>query len=239
MNDAASMAAPERAIVAPDRRLNRIAGIAGLTFAAIVAVQNIALGAMSLPENDAAATKIASYFSDNDAELAVLTGMVPFAVVALFLFIGSIYPRLSLGTREAGLWARVAALGLVLVEAFFLVGIMLRVVLIANAENLAERPDLTEVLWQLHGASLVVTGLAIGLALLGLSRATYLNGLIPAWQHALGLGAVCGFFIASVAVVPAVEGSPIGLVGLAAFVVWLVWLALTSVRLLRAGNASD
>jgi hypothetical protein len=74
--------------------------------------------------------------------------------------------------------------------------------------------------------------------LLGLSRAARPGGLIPAWQEKLGLGAAAGFFIASVASIPGLEGSPIGLPRFVALVIWLPWLAMTGVRLLREDVAA-
>ncbi len=120
----------------------------------------------------------------------------------------------------------------------FLARFLFELVLITNIESLAEEPALIETLWQLQSAAMIFNGLALALALLGLSRAARLSGLTPAWQEAMGLGAALAFFIAAVAAVASLEGSPIGFLGLPAFVAWLLWLALTSLRLLRSGDVA-
>jgi hypothetical protein len=169
--------------------------------------------------------------------LSMAVGVVPIAVISLYLFLAGSFATLSAGSAEAAFWTRVGAVGLVIVEVMFLTRLFFEVVLIANAERLAQEPALIETLWQLQGAGMTFTGVGLALALLGLSRAARTSGLIPAWQEALGLGAAVAFVVAAMAIVPTLEGSPIGILGLPAFVAWLLWLALTSVRLLRAPDA--
>ena len=162
--------------------------------------------------------------------------MVPIPVIALFLFLAGSFQRLSATSREAAFWARVGAVGLILVEVMFLARTTFELVLLTKAEALAGEPALVETLWQLQSAGLIFTGLALALALLGLSRAGRLSGLLPAWQESMGLLAALGFFIAAIAATASLEGSPIGIIGLPAFLTWLVWLALTSLRLIRSGG---
>lgn len=233
---ATSLTATARTVATPMSRLDRIAGFAGLTFALLVGAVNLAVGALSPPRFDANAGEIASFFIDHNDALTIAVSVVPFGAVALFLFLAGSYPRFSSASREAGLWTRVGAIGLVLVEVMFLTRTLVEIVLVANAEALAEEPVLIETLWRLQSAAMVFTGLGLAVTLLGLSRAGRLSGLIPGWQEKLGFGAALGFFVAAVAAVPSLEGSPIGLLAFLAFVAWLVWLALTSVRLLRTGD---
>jgi len=115
-------------------------------------------------------------------------------------------------SSEAAFWTRVGGVGLVLVEVMFLTRFLFELILITNIETL----------WWLQGAAMIFNGLALALALLGLSRTARLGGLIPAWQKLLGLGAARAFFIVAVSSVASLEGSPIGLLGLAAFVSWLL-----------------
>ena len=164
--------------------------------------------------------------------------MVPFGVVALYLFLAGAFPRLSSGSPEAAFWARFGTVGLVLVEVMFLARTLFELVLIANVERLAAEPVLVELLWQLQTAAMFATGLAIGVALTGLSRAARLSGVIPAWQQAMGFGAALLFLVGAIVAVPALEGSPLGLLGLPAFLTWLAWLAMTSIRLLRSADVS-
>jgi hypothetical protein len=217
-----------------DRRLDRLAGFGGLAFAVIVAAENLILGSMSPPRGDASGGEIAAFIAENDSQLAGVFGMVPFALVALALFAGGIVPRLSRTSSEAAMWTRVGVFGLGLVAALFIGGMIPKIVLIANASDLAGQEGMVKMMWQLNEASLVATGLLLGITLVGLSRAARLGGLIPRWQEVFGFCAAGGFFVASVAIVPAVEGAAIGLLGFAAFAAWLIWLGLTGVRLLRS-----
>ena len=218
--------------------IERIAGIAGLTFALLVGAVNVVVGALSPPAPDAGASEIVSFFAENGTVLKAVMSVVPFAVIALYLFLAGSFPRLSAPSREAAFWARVGAVGLVLVEVMFLARTTFELVLISKAEDLAGEPALVETLWQLQSAAMIFTGLAIALALLGLSRAGRLSGLLPGWQEAMGLLAALGFFIVAMAAATSLEGSPIGILGLPAFLTWLVWLALTSIRLLRQSDAT-
>jgi hypothetical protein len=232
MSVALSIESP-RPVSLPRFRLNRIAGLAGLAFAVIVGAVNVVIGSLTPPAADASGSEIVAFMTDNKALLGVVAAAIPFAVVSLFLFIASAYQRLSGASPEAAFWTRVGAIGIMLVEVMFLTRMIFEFVLIANADALAQETVLAEMLWQLANASMVVNGLALAVTLLGVSRAASLAGLIPRWQELLGLGSAALFFIGAVALVPSLEGSPIGIVGLPAFVAWLVWLALTSVRLLR------
>ena len=218
----------------PERRLDRIAGFGGLAFAVIVAAQNVIVGSMSPPRGDASASDITAFIADNDARLAGVFGMVPFAVVALALFVGGVVPRLSRTSGEAALWTRVGVFGLGLVAALFVSGLLPEIALVANASDLTGQEGTVKLLWQLREASLMAAGLALGVTLVGLSRAARLGGLIPRWQEAMGFGAAAAFFIASVAIVPAVEGAAIGILGFAGFATWLIWIGLTGIRLIRA-----
>ena len=66
--------------------IERIAGFAGLSFALIVGAVNVVVGALSPPAADASASEIVSFFADNDTVLKAAIGVVPFPVIALFLF---------------------------------------------------------------------------------------------------------------------------------------------------------
>jgi hypothetical protein len=220
------------------RSLTRVAGFAGLAFVALVAAENLIVGATAPPANDASAAEIADYVAAHKTAISVAVGMVPFAAVALYVFIASATARLRRASEQAAAWTRLGMSGLLAVGPLFLTGLVFQYVLLARSADLAADAALTETLWQLHGAAFIPTGIALAVGMIGLSRAARLNGLIPTWHQGLGFIAAGAFLIASAAAVPAVEGSPVGLLGFAAFVGWLVWLALTSVRLLRAPEAS-
>jgi hypothetical protein len=218
--------------------LERIAGFAGLFFALLVGLINVLIGTTSPPAFDANASEIVAFVTENKTVLTVAASLVPFGVFALYIFLSASFPKLSSASAESAFWARLGAVGLILVEVIFLSRMLFELVLIANIDALAAQPVLVETFWQLQNAAMTLNGLAIGVALLGLSRAARLSGLIPAWQQWLGLGSALGFLVAAVGAIPALQGSLIGLIGLPAFLAWLVWLGLASVRLLRADRAA-
>jgi len=228
---------PARTAASPARFPQRMAGFAGLAFAILVAIVNIAVGASGPPAFNAAASDITPWVMGNRALLTAAAGVVPFGVILLYAFVSGAVARLSQGSSEAAFWARFGAVGVVVVEIMFLARVLFELVLVANIDRLAGEPALVEVLWQLQSAATILTGLAIGIALTGLSRAARQCGLIPAWHQAMGFAAASGFLIGAIAAILSLEGSPIGIVGLPAFLAWLAWLALTSRALLRDANA--
>ena len=225
---------PSVAVTRSGFRPERIAGLAGLIFAVIVGAVNVTIGSMAPPAADASAADIISFMTDNRTALMGVAAVIPFAIVALFLFISSVFSRLSSASPEAAFWTRVATVGVVLVEVMFLSRMTFEFVLIANADALAQEPALVTTLWQLSNAVMIINGLALTITLLGLSRAASLAELIPRWQELLGLGAATLFLVGSVLLVPTLEGSPAWALGLAGFVGWVIFLAITSVRLLLA-----
>lgn len=216
--------------------LERVAGVAGLTFVALVAATNVAIGALDPPSGNANAGEVVAFFEDHGTALMAVRAMMPISFVALILFLGGAFPRLSSASPAAAFWTRVGAIGIVMVGVLFLTHTLVELPLLTNIEGLAGEPAVVESLWLLHGASLIFSGLGLTVTLLGLSRAARLSGLIPAWQEAMGLLAAFGFFVAAMAAAAALDGSPIGLLGLVAFLAWLAWLAMTSIRLLRSNG---
>ena len=216
--------------------LDRIAGMAGLGFAIIVALINIFIGSLQPPATDAGANEIMAFVQDNKQALSVAFAGVPAGVFLLFAFGASAYSRLASGSREAEFWARFGLVGIVMVEVMFITRTIFEVVLVANIDRLASESTMVEMLWQLQGATMTANGLALAVALTGLARSGRLSNVIPAWLERMAYGAAALFVAGSMAVIPGLEGSPIGLTGLVAFVTWLVWLGITSVRLLRSSE---
>lgn len=218
------------------RSLSRVAGMSGLAFVALVAAENVLIGSASPPANDASAAEIADFFSGNKTLISVAVAMVPVAVVALFLFIAGITERLRRGATETLIWTRVGMTGLMTAGPLFLTGLLFEYVLIAQSSDLEARGALTETLWQLRGGSLLLTGIALGIGMIGLSRSARLNGLISSPHQGLGFVAAGGFLVTAMFAARAVEGSPVGLVAFVAFAGWLIWLTWTSLRLLRSAD---
>lgn len=224
-------------VVARNWSLERIAGFAGLTFAIVVGLINLFVGALGLPQANATGEEVTTFIASNTGALTLAIGLVPVGVIALFAFLASVFPVLSRTSGAAAFWTRLGAAGIILVEVMFLVRTLFETALVANVDALSTEPALVQMIWKLQGAGLVFAGLALALTLTGLSRAARLAGLIPAWQQAMGFAAAAGFVLQAVASVAAVDGSPIALAGLLSFVTWLTWLAMTSVRLLKQDRA--
>ena len=68
------------------RFAQRMAGFAGLAFAILVALVNIAIGATAPPAFDAPAGEILPWVTDNRALLMTVAAVVPFGVIFLYAF---------------------------------------------------------------------------------------------------------------------------------------------------------
>lgn len=213
--------------------LTRVAGFAGLAFALLVGLLNVFIGTLSPPMLDASGAEVVEFVAANKTGLAVAFGIVPAGIFLLFLFIASVFPYLSASNPTAAFWVRLGAVGIVLVEAMFLTRSISEVVLLSNIDQLANDHLLARVLWQLQAAAMTFNGLALAVVLVGLGRATRLAGLIPAWQEVMAFIGAIAFTLGAVGVIPALDGSFLGILGLPAFIIWIAWLAITSIRLLR------
>ncbi len=220
----------------PATSLTRTAGFAGLAFALVVGLLNVFLGVLSPPLMNASGAEVVQFVTANKPALTFTLGVVPAGIFLLFVFIASAFPVLGSGSEQAAFWARFGALGIVLVEVMFLTRTLSEVVLVANIDRLATDHLMVETLWQLQGAAMTANGLALAVALTGLSRAARLSGIIPAWQEAMGYAAAVAFVVNAIGVIPALEGSAIGILGLPAFITWIVWLGITGSRLIRRGE---
>jgi hypothetical protein len=106
---------------------------------------------------------------------------------------------------------------------------------VAARGTLANDASLTVLIWTLHNAIFTINLLAIGAALLGLSRAASLGGLIPRWLGVLAIIGAALLALASAPAVAQVEGSPFLALGLLGFLCWLLFVAVASARLLQLG----
>jgi hypothetical protein len=122
----------------PSISLERIAGFASLTFALLVAVVNVATGDLSPPAPDASTAEIVSFFADTETVLKAAMSIIPIPVIALYLFLSGAFPRLGAASPKAGFWARVGAVGLVLIEVMFLARTTFELVLLAKGGSWRE-----------------------------------------------------------------------------------------------------
>jgi hypothetical protein len=211
-----------------------IAGIGGFIFLVTIIIQNV-ISLATLPANDASAAQILQFANDRAwvVDLFVVTFVCGYA--ALFLFAAGLVGRAERANRAARLWGRLGRSSVGVIAGFFGLVTITEVVLVAARGTLAHDANLTVVLWSLHNAIFTINLLAIGAALLGLSRAAALGGLIP---RSLGIVTIVGALLLAIAAAPAVaevHGSPLLALGLLGFLIWAAFIAVASIRLLRIG----
>jgi hypothetical protein len=208
---------------------DRLAGIGGLVFAAILVAQNIIRA--GAPGFAAPPAQVTAYFLHHRPAALVPLGLFPVGMLALFAFVAAVWTRS--GREDSRWWASMGALGAATVAALFAVVNITEIVLTAKAGQLAASPAVVQALWALHAAAFGLDLAAIAVALIGLSRAAASVPLIPAWLTvAVWPGAAC-LLIAAVFTVALTNGGPWVAVGLAGFIVWLVFVVTASVSLLR------
>jgi hypothetical protein len=216
-----------------DTRTTRWAGLAGLGFAVLVAAQNIWSGAAGLdPDPDASAAKILEKVVEHRDAYGVRLGTVGIGIVLLLVFLGGAWARLR---DAAPLWAPVGTLGGVLIVAFFAMTNVPLTALSIGGERFADDPVLVDALWDMHLATFAFAGIALGMALLGLSLAAVAAGLVPGWFRIVGPAGAAVMLVCSVPVKAVAEGSPATMGALVGFLVWLVFLAALGTRMWREG----
>ena len=208
--------------------LDRLAGTGGLVFAAVLVADNVIRA--SAPGFDAAPAQVSAYFLDHRAAALVPLGLIP-AGFTLFLFAAGLWARAR--QEESRWWAGVGVLGAATIAALFAIVNITEIVLTAKAAQLASSPAVVQALWTLRAAAFGLDMAAVGVALIGLSRAAAAMRLIPSWLALTAWpGAAC-LLTASVFTVALADGGPWLALGIAGFIVWVVFLITASVSLLR------
>jgi hypothetical protein len=210
--------------------IDRIAGIGGLCFAAVLLADNIIRA--RAPGFDAAPAQVTAYFLDNRVAAIVPLGLFPVGLLALLPFTAGVWTRAR--QEESLWWASTGALGAAAIVALFGVVNITEIVLTAKAAQLAASPAIIQALWTLRAAAFGLDMGAIAVTLIGLSRAAASLSLIPAWLAVAALpGAAC-LTIASIFTVALADGGLWLAVGVAGFIVWLLFVAAASISLLRS-----
>ena len=207
----------------------RLAGAAGLIFAATLVADNLIRA--SAPGQGASPAQVTDYFLHHRAAALVPLGLNTFGITVL-VFVAALWAMAK--TEHTRWWAGVGALGTAFIAAMFGVVTVTEIVLTAKAGSLAASPAVVQALWAMHGAAFGLDMAAIAVALVGLSRAAAAMRLIPSWLAlAAWPGAAC-LFTASVFTVALVNGGPWVAVGTVGFVVWLAFVIIASISLLRS-----
>ena len=207
----------------------RLAGTGGLVFAATLVADNIIRA--SAPGFDAAPAQVSAYFLDHRAAALVPLGLFPAGLLALFPFAAGLWARAR--REESRWWASAGLLGAATIAALFAIVNITEIVLTAKAAQLASSPAVVQALWTLRAAAFGLDLAAVGVALIGLSRAAAAMRLIPSWLALTAWpGAAC-LLTAATFTVALADGGPWLAVALAGFIVWIVFVITASVSLLR------
>lgn len=208
----------------------RLAGFAGIGFAASVVVQNIwANAAGLLPELDAKAAEVTEKISANADGIAILGSWMAVNLLLIGLFLAGIHDRVRAGDATFG---RLGGIGGLMVMVFFPMA-NLPLAVLAAGDGLAGSASLVEALWRLHNASFAMAEIGLGMALVGFSIAGVRAGLLPRWLQVVGpIGGVV-IYGAGVPLKAAAQGSPTLMFGMAGFLIWLVFLVVAGTRMVR------
>lgn len=211
--------------------LERVGGVAGLAFAAGVALQNGVLLAGN-PMADAPLAEVRDFYSSSGGRISIAVGLVAINIVLLVFFGSAVTKRLA-SRDSSSVAARAGLGGIVLLGGAFFVTTLLQAVLTARVDQLAEAGQL-QVVWDLHTAAFAMSGSGLGVTLAALSiGALIANDVVPRWAATFGLvGAVCAV-AAGALVVSTISGGPGIWLQLVGFAAWLVWLVTASLGLLR------
>ncbi len=211
--------------------LERLGGLAGMAFAAGVALQNGVLLAGN-PMADAPLAEIQDYYSSSGGRISIAVGLVAVNIVLLVFFGSAVTKRLA-ARRESSVAARAGLGGIVLLGGAFFVTTLLQAVLAARVNELAEAGQL-QLIWDLHTAAFAMSGSGLGVTLAALSvGALVANAVVPRWAAIVGLvGAACAV-AAGALVVSTISGGPGIWLQLLGFVAWLIWLVTASLNLWR------
>jgi hypothetical protein len=176
----------------------RLAGAAGLIFAATLVADNLIRA--SAPGQGAPPAQVTEYFLHHRAAALVPLGLFAAGMPAFFPFIAAFWARAK--AEQTRWWAGTGALAAATIAAVFGVVTITEIVLTAKAGSLATSPAVVQALWAVHGAAFDLDMAAIAVALLGLSQAAAAMRLIPSWLALAAWPAAACLLTASVSLSP-------------------------------------
>ncbi|UGT54293.1 hypothetical protein [Nocardia asteroides] len=210
-----------------DVRFQRLAGLAGIVFVLVIVGANLILVPAGLPTPGTDAATATAFFAEHRGLLGIAMAPTPLAWFCAVLFGAGVLRVLWSAERAAGTaWSVVGFAGLLLQNATFTVIVGIRYAL-------GSSPD-AGALWALQDALLALNGTFLALALVGLTIAGRIGGLVARWHAALGFAAAALQFTAAVLAPVVIEAkSPLGLIGLTGWLLWAIWFAAYGIALLR------
>lgn len=222
----------------PRRRLDdrRLAGIGGITFAAIVLATNALQGAT--PALDAPPSEVIEYLTDHRGQSVFAVAAFAFGALPLMMFASAFYSRLRATARPADLvWARFGMIGAFLILPMFALVVVQRLVLLVGVDELIGSPELVAFAWRMEMAAFLINSLPISAAVLGFGIAGSRARLLPRWyRYWAPIGAAAGVVTAMTALA-GLEGNPVGFLGVVPFLSWMALLLIGGVRQLRSPKA--
>ncbi|WP_067456452.1 hypothetical protein [Nocardia alba] len=212
-------------------RFQRVAGIAGIGFALVILGANLILAPAGLPKPGTDADTAIAFFVDHRDLVALAMAPVPLGWLCAVLFGAGVLVALRQAERTAGTgWSLVGFAGLLLQNATFIVIVGIRYALGTSGGD-------GGALWALHDALLALNGTFLATALVGLTIAGRLGGLVAPWHAAIGfLAAALQFTAATLAPLIIDHAGPLGLLGLSGWLLWSVWFITYGVALVRTAE---
>lgn len=212
-------------------RFQRVAGIAGIGFALVILGANLILAPAGLPKPGTDSPTAVAFFVDHRDLVALAMAPVPLGWFCAVLFGAGVLAALCPAERAAGTgWSLVGFAGLLLQNATFTVIVGIRYALgTSSGEGAA--------LWALQDALLALNGTFLATALVGLTVAGRLGGLVKPWLAAIGLlAAALQFTAATMTPLIIDHDGPLGLIGLSGWLLWAVWFVAYGVALVRTAR---
>lgn len=209
----------------------RVAGIAGIGFALVILGANLILAPAGLPKPGTDPQTAVAFFVDHRDLVALAMAPVPLGWFCAVLFGAGVLAALRPAERTAGTgWSLVGFAGLLLQNATFTVIVGIRYALgISNGDGAA--------LWALQDALLALNGTFLATALVGLTVAGRIGGLVKPWHAAIGfLAAALQFTAATITPLIIDHDGPLGLIGLFGWLLWAVWFVVYGIALLRTAR---
>ena len=216
----------------------RWAGVGGLTFVALVVLQNVLMAAAA-PANQATGQEILA-FAHRDAwlvQLLFVTYVMGFP--ALLAFSGGLSALAAAREARAILPGLIGQYSVVLVAVLFGLINVLQVTLVVARADLAGDLVLVSTLWTLHNAIFTLNFVGVAGALFGLGRAAVVSSIVPAWMDRVSITGALALAVAALPIVAEVHGSMLLGLGLAGFLCWLFFLAVAAVSLVRMPAAFE
>ena len=215
----------------------RVAGFAGLTFAASVLLLNGLRVASGRPLGGATMSEITAYLVEHGDILRLASIIAPLPMISLPVFAAGVLISTRDAAGRVNGWAVAGVAGAVMNTSVFAGVLATDAILGARSSTLDLVPQYTQVLWDLNLVSFALAIGAVGLTLGGLGFAVLTSGTSIGLGRLSVVGAV--FLLAgAVQSQAALQGSPTFFIALPGALIWLAFLLIVSVRMIRSPEAN-